>query len=540
MTDATGWHLNFDSAPFCNGSLHLGHVRNYALGDVRARWLRSIGTDVTYATAYDSFGLPNELGAREAGRATDRYVAAQVRRIGRQLARLHLSYDDKPRDYSSPRQYRWSQWLFLRLWDAGLVYRAERNVAWCQGCAEVISVIQAERYRCWRCGGLATMRLSPEWYVRSSSFGKRLRSGLDGLSGWSDRARKLAGESIVRAETLDRDLRGSGDWLLSRVRGWGTPLPMVDCPDCGVSPVPDSDLPVRLAEHGGSGVATCRGCGGSRPLVGRTLDCFFDDAWCFEGATRGVGRRGNPFEAWRTRPPARVHFHAGHDAFSYLFFFRLMGHLLHDLGLSDRTEPIDWFHGHDVVTADGVKMAKRHGNAPNLDKLLSREGPAVLRLAMLAGANPDRPMAWSDDALVRGRRFARMLARLRTAAGVGSGDDGLGDDARETGAGIGPATREPDLAEHRTHSAVSEKELTTLERQLLARIDGFVSEYRVASALDVLFTATNQALKRPGTRCELLGALLTRWEWCVPRTIPVGRRRTDSGRTDRTDDASAE
>lgn len=483
MSEIPGWHLNFDSAPFCNGSLHLGHVRNYALGDVRARWLRSRGVDVTHATAFDAFGLPNEMGARGSGISTDRYVARQARRIGRQMDRLGFSYDVPPRDYSRPGAYRWSQWLFLRMWDAGLVYRAERGVSWCPSCAEVISVTQADRSSCWRCNAHATWRRSTEWFVRSSTYFERMGRGLETLDGWSDRARRLARESIVRIRTLDPE--GPGDWLLSRVRSWGTPLPMVECAACGIHPVDDATLPVRLKEHGGDGLGTCRGCGTRQPLVARTLDGFFDDAWCFEGAVRDLAPDENPFEAWRDRPPARVHFHAGHDSFAYLFVFRLIAHVLHDLGFSRRTEPIDWFQGHDVVTAGGKKMSKRHRNAPNLDTLLDREGAAVLRLSVLAGANPDKPMAWSDDALVRGRRFARTLQRLRDAAR--------------------PVTPEP-------------------EAGVLQRIDGFFEAYRIASALDVLYSETERALKVGSTRPGRLAALLARWDLVVPPDMPAWNR----------------
>lgn len=97
MTHAQNqWELNFDSAPFCNGSLHLGHVRNYVLGDVRARWLRRHGVDVTYLSAFDAFGLPNEEGAREAGIQPDIYVAQQAERISKQLRALGLSYSPFP------------------------------------------------------------------------------------------------------------------------------------------------------------------------------------------------------------------------------------------------------------------------------------------------------------------------------------------------------------------------------------------------------------------------------------------------------------
>lgn len=126
------WILNYDAAPFCNSSLHLGHVRNYVLGDVRARWLRKKGLSCSYRTSFDAFGQPNEVGARNAGlRATD-YVASSAEFIGAQMESLRLSYSAPIFSTCDPDYYRWTQWLFLRMWAEGIVYRQQRAVPYCR------------------------------------------------------------------------------------------------------------------------------------------------------------------------------------------------------------------------------------------------------------------------------------------------------------------------------------------------------------------------------------------------------------------------
>ncbi|MBO6575188.1 MAG: class I tRNA ligase family protein [Rhodothermales bacterium] len=577
MTEGT-WQLNFDSAPFCNGSLHLGHVRCYVQGDVSARWLRASGLTVRYATAYDAFGLPHEAGADAAGVPTHRYVADQIDRIAGQLKRLGLSYDrtDHPRT-CDPRYYRWTQWLFLALWKAGLVYRAQRDMPYCHGCREFLAATQIEQGRCWRCGARAGIQESRQWFIRTTQYATELWNGIDSLTGWSPRARTMmrsflarkqgrlcllevpfegtthtvrlfaeqgvqaasiglwAGHPLIRALgtpqaattrsrrgqggfntdpvallhlghqklvvfpmaahdlPADVDARflsqsgdpselptlhgsesgghattvfGVGDWLVSRSREWATPLPAVECPRCGVQPVPEEALPVRLPCHGGDGGSVCGRCGGKAPTVPDKLDCFLDDTWCFHAAHPRWSPDINPFTLWSSDPAQEVFFHSGFDSFVYVYLYRFLGHALRDMGLLEHPEILTRFEGHDVVKSGGRKMAKRHGNAADLDRLLDEHGADVVRLAVLAGANPDKPLEWSEDALHRAHRLVREAERLFAAR--------------------------PD-PEGPTLPSVSAR---------LAEMDRFMGTYRFATALQSLYLATRDWNRRGGTPNE--------------------------------------
>lgn len=621
MSASGTWELNFDSAPFCNGSLHLGHVRCYALGDVRARWLRGKGVDVRYATAFDAFGLPHESSASEAGLPTHEYVGGQIARIAGQLTRLGLSYDtdEHPRT-CDPSYYRWTQWLFLTLWKAGLVHSEKRLLPYCQNCAEYLASSQVEAGCCWRCGDPVSSRASEEWFIRTSEYSSELASSVDGLSGWSPRARNLMhaflGRKEGRSSTVRVDLQGSAfqfdlfvpedvemtaialsdehplaallaaraeigarlpelriredplppplcllefagnalplyvrsssdlphqtdalgiaseravpasipslrasrvagrpdvrfrarDWLVSRRREWATPLPAVNCADCGVRPVAEEDLPVRLPVHGGDGTACCSSCGTRQPTVSRRLDCFLDDAWCFWAAHPDWASDQNPFEVWRERPPDRVFFHSGYDSFVYLYLYRFLGHALVDIGLLHHPDVVSDYLGHDVVTADGRKMSKRHGNAPDLDQLLHEEGSSVLRLAVLAGANPVNPIDWSDDCLQRARRMLRTAERLRRRPRVAQPSRGRN---AETLAGPTPAVE----------AHVS---------RLLERADQFMAEYRVGSAIGEVYLATKTLLRSDGTNPELEEELRTWWDHFAPLEATTTERLTQT------------
>jgi leucyl-tRNA synthetase len=217
-----------------------------------------------------------------------------------------------------------------------------------------------------------------------------------------------------------------------------------------------------------------------------------DDCWCFFGTVPEWNLEGNPFEAWRRRPASRVHFHTGYDTYVYPHFFRFAGYFLYDLGLTPREEPIDFFPGHDVVTLDGRKLSKSHENAPDLDELLETWGADVVRLSVLSGSNPDREMAWSDSRLEHGRRILRTIREL-DALYAACPDD---------------TDRDPgDLSPSDTHT--------------LERIDGFVDEYRVGAAIDLLYKASVGALRtgrkeksaQLGLLCE---ELLSWWRIFVP------------------------
>jgi len=143
------------SAPFTSGNIHIGHVRSYSIGDAYARFRRARGDDVLFAFGFDAFGLPAELGAIAGGESPNEWVNRRARHMTGQLERLGFSFDwERSFMSSEPGMYRWSQWLFLVLLEAGLIYRGTGTVDWCENCQTTLASIQVEPGgTCWRCHG---------------------------------------------------------------------------------------------------------------------------------------------------------------------------------------------------------------------------------------------------------------------------------------------------------------------------------------------------------------------------------------------------
>jgi leucyl-tRNA synthetase len=159
------------SAPFTSGNIHIGHVRSYSIGDAYARFCRARGEDVLFAFGFDSFGLPAELGAIAGDESPSAWVARCAEHMVGQLERLGFSFDWERTFLSSePSMYRWSQWLFLTLLQAGLVYRGSGNVDWCDTCQTTLATIQVENGMCWRCHNPVRLIELPQWYLRISAY----------------------------------------------------------------------------------------------------------------------------------------------------------------------------------------------------------------------------------------------------------------------------------------------------------------------------------------------------------------------------------
>jgi leucyl-tRNA synthetase len=159
------------SAPFTSGNVHIGHVRSYSIGDAYARFRRARGDQVLFNFGFDAFGLPAELGAIDRGIPPAEWVARCAQHMTGQLQRLGFSFDWERAFLSSdPVMYRWSQWLFLTLLEAGLVYRGTGNVDWCDTCQTTLATIQVEDGLCWRCHNPVRLIERPAWYLRISAY----------------------------------------------------------------------------------------------------------------------------------------------------------------------------------------------------------------------------------------------------------------------------------------------------------------------------------------------------------------------------------
>jgi leucyl-tRNA synthetase len=596
------------SAPFTSGNVHIGHVRSYSIGDAYARFRRARGDAVLFAFGFDAFGLPAELGAIAGGEPPSDWVQRCAEHMTGQLQRLGFSFDwDRSFLSSDAVMYRWSQWLFLELLEAGLIYRGTGNVDWCDNCQTTLASIQVEAGgTCWRCHGPVRLIQLPQWYLKISAYveenDRRLAelaaSGIwddvalasqeivlgrvdgveldlqspdgaqltvftphaDALSqarfvlmsarhpdadewasepsvhdqlerlrsgGWERSSREAetipvidtgrvvlapdgtelpvlvsplvdsrfgptvvlgipsqdrTDEVIARrrglelpdgAEASDAtdgdehaassngaaaasapDVAGGRpakrykafDWVISRQRSWGTPIPIVYCDACGTVPVPRDQLPVvlpldlrptgtgnPLAELEEFVNTTCPSCGGPARRETDTLDCHFDALWLWVPACVPSESREEPLEEIFALPDLRhwlpsERLVAGSDSGNFVFDQRIVTKALRDIGplgfLTDG-EPFAGCLFHEMVTAEGRKMSKHLGNVVDPDDLVARFGADTVRLAVLYAASPQKSLNWSDSAVLRCSRFLaqvweyshRMLERQRAAAG---------------------------------------------------------------------------------------------------------------------------
>jgi leucyl-tRNA synthetase len=200
------------SAPFTSGNIHIGHVRSYSIGDAYARFCRGRGEDVLFAFGFDSFGLPAELGAIAGKEPPSAWVDRCAEHMIVQLRRLGFSFDWERAFMSSEAiMYRWSQWLFLTLLEAGLVYRGTGSVDWCDTCQTVLATIQVEDGLCWRCHNPVRLIQRPQWYLRISEYVPENDRRLQELAAsgiWDENA--LASQRFVlgRVDGVELDLLG--------------------------------------------------------------------------------------------------------------------------------------------------------------------------------------------------------------------------------------------------------------------------------------------------------------------------------------------
>ncbi|MFM0351112.1 class I tRNA ligase family protein [Paraburkholderia sp. RL17-347-BIC-D] len=202
--------------PFATGRLHLGHARNYVLADAGARFRRMQGYDVLYTSGFDTFGLPIELAASAEGCMPGDLASRCSDAMGEQFVRLGLGHDRRRIDqYHVPEFYRWVQWVFVRLFEAGYCFRRDAAAAWCAQCEVTLAASLVEDGRCWRCKGEVQTQVRPQWFVRESAFADEMLDGLDRLDGWPHDVKMIHRDWIGRRDgvQLSLPLRGRTDRL---------------------------------------------------------------------------------------------------------------------------------------------------------------------------------------------------------------------------------------------------------------------------------------------------------------------------------------
>ena len=187
--------------PYPSGRIHTGHVRNYTIGDVIARYKTMEGYDVLHPIGWDAFGLPAENAAIERGIHPARWTEENIETMRRQLLRLGISYDwDREVNTSQPDYYRWNQWFFIRMFERGLAYKKRSAVNWCHSCDTVLANEQVIDGACWRCDNPVSQKDLEQWFFKITDYAEELLNDCEQLTGWPERVltmqRNWIGKSI--------------------------------------------------------------------------------------------------------------------------------------------------------------------------------------------------------------------------------------------------------------------------------------------------------------------------------------------------------
>ena len=187
--------------PYPSGKLHMGHVRNYTITDVIARFKKMHGFNVLHPIGWDSFGLPAENAAIQHNENPEKWTDENISYMKMQLKKLGLMYDwDREVATCKPDYYKWTQWLFLQLYKKGLAYKKEAAVNWCDECATVLANEQVIDGKCWRCDSVVEKKYLSQWFLKITDYAEQLLQDIDKLEGWPDSVKTMQRNWIGKSQ----------------------------------------------------------------------------------------------------------------------------------------------------------------------------------------------------------------------------------------------------------------------------------------------------------------------------------------------------
>jgi leucyl-tRNA synthetase len=186
--------------PYPSGNLHMGHVRNYSIGDVFARFHKMKGENVLHPMGWDAFGLPAENAAIKNKIHPAKWTKQNIARMREQLKVLGISYDWN-REFATctPEYYRWNQWFFIKMWERGLIFRKSANVNWCPSCNTVLANEQVSKGLCWRCASHTQQKNLEQWFIKITDYADELLEGHKQLCGWPEQVLSMQKDWIGKS-----------------------------------------------------------------------------------------------------------------------------------------------------------------------------------------------------------------------------------------------------------------------------------------------------------------------------------------------------
>lgn len=190
--------------PYPSGNLHMGHVRNYSIGDVIARYKTMAGFNVIHPMGFDAFGMPAENAAIKNKVHPSDWTFSNIDNMKRQQREMGLSYDwDREVETCRPDYYRWTQWMFETFYKRGLAYKKEASVNWCDTCGTVLANEQVIDGKCWRCDNDVRKKALSQWFLKITAYADELKKDLALLKGWPERVKIMQDNWIGRSEGLE-------------------------------------------------------------------------------------------------------------------------------------------------------------------------------------------------------------------------------------------------------------------------------------------------------------------------------------------------
>lgn len=600
--------------PYPSGTLHVGHGRNYIIGDVVARYKIMKGYNVLSPIGWDAFGLPAENAAIKGGSHPSVSTTDNIKKMRKQLKRWGVGYDwDREVTSCKKDYYKWTQWIFLKLYEHGLAYKKKAPVNWCPSCATVLANEQVVDGVCERCDSAVNQRELEQWFFRISKYADKLLKDINLLDEWPEKVKTMQTNWIGRSEgvAINFVLEGSGkivpcfttrpdtiygvtfmslapehpiitelvsgtdyeqpvmefvkkavnqnriertdenvekegiftgkyvinpvnntkvplwvanyalmeygtgavmavpahdqrdfefarkykleikvviqpenetlnaermdkafvdngvqvnsggfdgmfnrdaipkiidffeekgigsksvnfrlrDWLISRQRYWGAPIPIIYCDKCGIVPVPEKVLPVELPDkvefkpRGKSPLAEvddfvnteCPCCNAPAKREIDTMDTFVDSSWYY---LRYLSPNDDTQAFDKTKVnkwlPVDQYIGGIEHAILHLLYSRFITKVFNDIGLVNFNEPFKNLFTQGMIVKNGAKMSKSKGNVVSPDELIEKYGADTQRLYTLFISPPQRDAEWNDRGVIGSYRFLNRLWELVT------------------------------------------------------------------------------------------------------------------------------